>query len=63
MAEAIRRGYGEDGIYFDHRGGCRDSAHHKNEFSVAAVSRRECRRPTADPVVRIGRVEFAEDRG
>ena len=35
----------------------------QNEFSVAAVSRRECRRPTADPVVRIGRVEFAEDRG
>jgi hypothetical protein len=25
MAEAKRRGYGEDGIYFDHR----DSAHHK----------------------------------
>ena len=23
------RGYGEDGIYFDHRGDCRDSAHHK----------------------------------
>jgi len=29
MAEAKRRGYGEDGIYFDHRGDCRDSAHHK----------------------------------
>jgi hypothetical protein len=29
MADARRRGYGEDGIYFDHRGGCRDSAHHK----------------------------------
>jgi hypothetical protein len=23
------RGYGEDGIYFDHRGDCRDSALHK----------------------------------
>jgi len=29
MAEAKRRGYGEDGIYFDHRGDCRDSDHHK----------------------------------
>src|SRR5690348_6194165 len=29
MAEAKRRGYREDGIYFDHRGDCRDSAHHK----------------------------------
>jgi len=29
MAEAKRRGYGEDGIYFDHRGDCRDTAHHK----------------------------------
>ena len=29
MAEAKRRGYGEDGIYFDHQGDCRDSAHHK----------------------------------
>ncbi|MDX6340751.1 MAG: hypothetical protein QOH87_889, partial [Trebonia sp.] len=29
MADARRRGYGEDGIYFDHRGDCRDSAHHK----------------------------------
>jgi hypothetical protein len=29
MAEARRRGYGEDGIYFDHGGDCRDSAHHK----------------------------------
>ena len=29
MAEAKRRGYGEDGIYFDHRGDCRDIAHHK----------------------------------
>jgi integrase len=29
MAEAKRRGYGEDGIYFDHRGDCRDGAHHK----------------------------------
>jgi integrase len=29
MAEARRRGYGEDGIYFDHRGDCRDSVHHK----------------------------------
>ncbi len=29
MAEARRRGYGEDGIYFDHRGDCRDGAHHK----------------------------------
>jgi hypothetical protein len=29
MADASRRGYGEDGIYFDHRGDCRDSAHHK----------------------------------
>src|ERR1700732_4318570 len=29
MARAARRGYGEDGIYFDHRGDCRDSAHHK----------------------------------
>jgi len=26
---AKRRGYGEDGIYFDHRGDCRDSVHHK----------------------------------
>lgn len=29
MAEAKRRGYGEDGIYFDHRGDCRDSAYHR----------------------------------
>jgi len=29
MAEAKRRGYGEDGIYFDHRGDCRDGVHHK----------------------------------
>ena len=29
MAGALRRGYGEDGIYFDHRADCRDSAHHK----------------------------------
>jgi hypothetical protein len=29
MAEAKRRGYGDDGIYFDHRANCRDSAHHK----------------------------------
>ena len=29
MAEAKRRGYGEDGIYFDHRGDCRDGDHHK----------------------------------
>src|SRR5256884_8563850 len=27
MAGASRRGYGEDGIYFDHRDDCRDSAH------------------------------------
>jgi hypothetical protein len=30
MAGASRRGYGEDGIYFDHRGDCRDSALHKS---------------------------------
>ncbi len=29
MAEEKRRGYGEDGSYFDHQGDCRDSAHHK----------------------------------
>src|SRR6266704_5571585 len=29
MAGAARRGYGEDGIYFDHRDDCRDSVHHK----------------------------------
>ena len=29
MAEAKRRGYGDDGIYFDHRGDCEDSAHHR----------------------------------
>ena len=29
MAGAARRGCGEDGIYFDHRGDCRDSALHK----------------------------------
>jgi integrase len=29
MAEAKRRGYGEDGIYFDHRGDCRDGVQHK----------------------------------
>jgi integrase len=29
MAGASRRGYGEDGIYFDHRDDCQDSAHHK----------------------------------
>jgi hypothetical protein len=29
MAGASRRGYGEDGIYFDHRDDCRDSADHK----------------------------------
>jgi hypothetical protein len=27
MAGASRRGYGEDGIYFDHRADCRDSNH------------------------------------
>ena len=25
-----RRGYGEDGIYFDHLGDCRDPAHHRS---------------------------------
>ena len=29
MARATRRGYGEDGIYFDHRADCHDSAHHR----------------------------------
>src|SRR6516162_6769883 len=29
MAGASRRGYGEDGIYFDHRDDCRDSTHHR----------------------------------
>ena len=29
MAGASRRGYGEDGIYFDHRDDCTDSAHHR----------------------------------
>ena len=29
MAGASRRGYGEDGIYFDCRDDCRDSALHK----------------------------------
>jgi integrase len=29
MADAKRRGYGEDGIYFDHRTDCRDGAHHR----------------------------------
>jgi integrase len=29
MARASRRGYGEDGIYFDHRGDCGDNALHK----------------------------------
>jgi hypothetical protein len=29
MADGKRRGYGEDGIYFDHRADCRDSAHHR----------------------------------
>jgi len=29
MAGASRRGYGEDGIYFDHRDDCRDSVLHK----------------------------------
>ena len=29
VAGASRRGYGEDGIYFDRRADCRDSAHHK----------------------------------
>ena len=29
MAGASRRGYGEDGIYFDHRGERRDSTLHK----------------------------------
>ena len=29
MAEAKCRGYGEDSICFDHRGDCRDSAHHE----------------------------------
>jgi len=29
MAEAKRRGYREDGIYFDHRSDCRDSAQHR----------------------------------
>lgn len=30
MADSKRRGYGEDGIYFDHRADCRDSVHHRN---------------------------------
>jgi len=25
-----RRGYGKDGVYFDHRGDCRDPAHHRS---------------------------------
>ena len=29
MAGASRRAYGEDSIYFDHRGDCRDSVHHR----------------------------------
>ena len=29
MAQARRRGFGEDGIYFDHRADCRDSVHHR----------------------------------
>jgi hypothetical protein len=29
MAGSSRRGYGEDGIYFDHRGDCRDGVHHR----------------------------------
>jgi hypothetical protein len=29
VAGASRRGYGDYGIYFDHRADCRDSAHHK----------------------------------
>jgi len=29
MAEAKRRGYRDDGIYFDHRSDCRDSAQHR----------------------------------
>jgi integrase len=29
MAKASRRAYGEDGIYFDHRGDCKDSTHHR----------------------------------
>ena len=29
MAETRRRGYGEDAIYFDHAGDCRDGKHHK----------------------------------
>jgi integrase len=29
MAEAKRRGYREDGIYFDHRSDCRDGAQHR----------------------------------
>jgi len=29
IADTRRRGYGEDGIYFDHAGECRDSRYHK----------------------------------
>ena len=29
MVETRRRGYGEDAIYFDHAGDCRDGKHHK----------------------------------
>ena len=29
MADGKRRGYGEDGIYFDHRADCRDSVRHR----------------------------------
>lgn len=29
MAETKRRGFGEDAIYFDHAGECRDRRHHK----------------------------------
>jgi hypothetical protein len=42
MAGASRRGYGEDGIYFDHRPACRDSAHHKTcsgRFPAEAATR------------------------
>jgi len=29
MAGASRCAYGEDGIYFDHRGDCKDSTYHR----------------------------------
>ena len=55
MAEAKRRGYGEDSICFDHRRDYQDSVHHKPvlvagaAWSRSAVPRTRLQLANADP--------------